>query len=311
MSLPDLARAGGLLLVTALGGPLVGCAAPTPAPTTTDTALTDRITQLVDRFVKADDDAASASVRADASAIFDREGIPSTAKVGDAAAYGFVLVNMLAQPPEFRLRFDASVKEAAARHELPADAVAFAEARRRQADVELRYQARTPTQPALRDQITQLLKDDQAVREKEGFDLKKMEAADRRTAGPLKAIFDRHGVPTYDMVGVQAAKDFIVMVQHQPAAFREAVLPKLKANVDAGQAEPASYATVYDRTQRDQRKNQLYGQNFECSSGKTLEAAPMDDANHVDARRAELGLMRLELYARFIREHSPKMCGAP
>jgi len=98
------------------------------------------------------------------------------------------------------------------------------------------------------------------------------------------------------------------MVQHQPPAFREAVLPKLKANVDAGQGEPASYATVYDRTQGDQGKNQLYGQNFVCSSGKALDAAPIDDASHVNARRAEMGLMRLELYARFVREHSPNVC---
>ena len=37
----------------------------------------------------------------------------------------------------------------------------------------------------------------------------------------------------------------------------------------------------------------------------------MDDASHVNARRAEMGLMRLELYARFIRERSPNVCGAP
>jgi Family of unknown function (DUF6624) len=287
------------------------CAPSKPAPTTTDSALAERIAGLVDRFVKADDDAATASLLADARALFEREGVPGTAKVGDAAAYGFVLVNMLGQPPEFRLQFFARVQEAAAGQELPADAVVFAEARRRQTDVELRYKAHTPTHPELRDELSRLLKDDQAVREKAGCDLKKMEAADRRTAGPLKAIFDRHGVPTFDMVGVQAAKDFVVMVQHQPPAFREAVLPKLKANVDAGQAEPGSYATVYDRTQRDQGKNQLYGQNFECSSGKALDAAPMDDASHVNARRAEMGLMRLDLYARFLREHSPNICGAP
>ena len=299
---------GCVLLIVVLVPIFQSCASPKPAPATMDTALGERITGLVDRFVKADDDAATASVLADARALFEREGVPGTAKVGDAAAYGFVFINMLGQAPDFRLQFFARVKEAAARQDLPADAVVFAEARRRQADVDLRYKAHAPTHPELRDEITRLLKDDQAVRDKAGFDFKKMEAADRRTAGPLKAIFDRHSVPTFDMVGVQAAKDFVVMVQHQPPAFREAVLPKLKANVDAGQGEPASYATVYDRTQGDQGKNQLYGQNFVCSSGKALDAAPIDDASHVNARRAEMGLMRLELYARFVREHSPNVC---
>jgi hypothetical protein len=112
------------------------------------------------------------------------------------------------------------------------------------------------------------------------------------------------------MVGVQGAKDFIVMVQHQPPEFRVAVLPKLKANVDAGQADPGSFAMVYDRTQRDQGRNQLYGQQLECAAGKTLEVAPIDDAKNVNVRRAELGLMRLDVYARLVRENSPDVCGS-
>ena len=100
------------------------------------------------------------------------------------------------------------------------------------------------------------------------------------------------------------------MVQHQPPAFRRAVLPKLKANVDAGQADSGMYAMVYDRTQRDQGKNQLYGQQLECTAAKTLDVAPIDDAPRVNTRRAEVGLMRLELYVRFVRLQSPDVCGA-
>ncbi len=275
-----------------------------------DTVLAERIERLVDTFLTSDDDGKNAAVLSDARAIFEREGIPSLAKVGDAAAYGFVLINMLGQPPDFRLQVLTRVQEAASRHELPEDAVAFAEARRRQTEIEERYGTHTPSHPELRDQISRLLKDDQAVRAKSGFDLKKMEVRDRRTAGPLKAIFDRYGVPTYGMVGVQAAKDFVVMVQHQPPEFRLAVLPKLKANVSAGQGEPETYAMVYDRTQRDQGRNQLYGQQLECASGRVLDVAPLDDAKHVNIRRAELGLMRLELYARLVRLNSPDVCGS-
>jgi hypothetical protein len=275
-----------------------------------DTALAGRIERLVDTFLTSDDDGKNAAVLSDARAIFEREGIPSLVRVGDSAAYGFVLINMLGQPLDFRLQFFERVQENASRQGLPQDALAFAEARRRQTEVEERYSARAPSHPELRAQISQLLKDDQAVRERDGFDLRKMEQADRRTAGPLKAIFDRYGVPTYDMVGVQAAKDFVVMVQHQPPEFRLAVLPKLKANVNAGQADPGTYAMVYDRTQRDQGKNQLYGQALECAAGKTLEVAPIDDATNVNVRRAEFGLMRLELYARLVRLNSPDLCGA-
>jgi hypothetical protein len=295
-----------LLLVTLV--PIVGCTVQHTAPAEEDPALAARIEQLVETFLTSDDDAKHASVLSDARVIFEREGIPSRAKVGDAAAYGFVLINMLGQPADFRRQFFERVQEEASRQGLPQDALAFAEARRRQTEVEERYRTHAPSHPELRAQISQLLKDDQAVRARDGFDLGKMEEADRRTAGPLKAIFDRYGVPTYEMVGVQAAKDFVVMVQHQPPEFRLAVLPKLKANVDAGQADPGTYAMVYDRTQRDQGKNQVYGQALECAAGKALEVAPIDDATNVNARRAELGLMRLELYARLVRLNSPDLC---
>ena len=297
-----------LLLLVALVS-LGSCAARETATVEKDTALAERINGLVDTLLSGDD-ATKASVLADARAIFEREGVPTVTKVGDAASYGFVLLNMLGQPAEFREQFFPKVQEAATRHELPDDALVFATARRRQKQIEDRYDAHTPSHPELRDQISTLYKDDQAVRQTGASDFKKMVEADRRTAVPLKGIFDRFGVPTYDMVGVRAAKDFVTMVQHQSPEFRSAVLPKLKANVDAGQADPGTYATVYDRTQRDQGKNQLYGEQLECSREKTLEVAPMDDAKNVNIRRSELGLMRLELYARFVRLLSPDMCGA-
>ena len=233
----------GLLLMMVLGPIADACARRETATIEQDTALAGRIDHLVDTFLTSDDEVKKGSVLADARGIFERDGIPGVAKVGDPASYGFVLVNMLGQPPGFRRQFFARMQEAATRAGLPQDALAFAEARRRQTEIEERYRAHGPSHPELRDQISSLLKDDQAVRQKEGFDLEKMEQTDRRTAGPLKAIIDRYGVPTYDMVGVQAAKDFVVMIQHQPPAFRLAVLPRLKANVDAGQAEPGSYGT--------------------------------------------------------------------
>ena len=49
-----------------------------------------------------------------------------------------------------------------------------------------------------------------------------MTEADQKTAGPINAFLLRYGVPTYDMVGVEAAKNFVVMVQHQSPEFRRA-----------------------------------------------------------------------------------------
>ncbi len=50
-----------------------------------DDALAQRINALVETFLTSDDDAKQLQVLAHAKAVFQREGIPSEAKVGDAA----------------------------------------------------------------------------------------------------------------------------------------------------------------------------------------------------------------------------------
>ena len=106
---------------------------------------------------------------------------------------------------------------------------------------------------------------------------------------------------------------FVVMVQHQSPEFRRAVLPKLEANVAAGQADAADYAMVYDRASRDAGREQRYGQNLECDAeNPALHVTRIEDETHVDARRARIGLVRLALYVRMVRELSPALCaGAP
>jgi hypothetical protein len=276
---------------------------------TSDSALREQINGLAKAFLISEDGANVDSLLAGARAIFNREGIPSVAKVGDSAAYGFVAVNMLGQPPELRAEFIRQLRAAPSRH-LPDDAVIFAEAVWRQGQAEERLKKAVPSHPELRDHILKLHKLDQSVRQKHGFDAQRMANADREIAMPLKAMFDRHGVPSYDMVGLDAANGFVIMVQHQSPAFRQAVLPKLKSNVDRGQGDAGSYALVYDRSQRDLGKNQRYGTQFECLGGPSLREAPIDDRATVNRRRAQLGLLRIEIYAEQVRLHSPAICGS-
>ncbi len=76
----------------------------------------------------------------------------------------------------------------------------------------------------------------------------------------MASIFARYGVPTYRLVGAQADSDFVMLIQHQSPEFRLKVLPKLKANVDAGQADPRSYAMMLDRTKTEAGEKQLDGE---------------------------------------------------
>jgi hypothetical protein len=275
-----------------------------------DTDLAARIERILREFLATEDDKAEKALSGEVAEIFANRGLPATAEVGDDAAYDFVFLISVSGSIDLQNQALSKVRKAAARHELPADAAVFAEARFRQRQMEEMDTARQPTHPDLREEIERLTQDDQAVRRKEGFDVQKLAEADQRTKGPLEAIFSRYGIPTHAMVGIEAAKHFVVMVQHQSPQFRAQVLPKLKDNMDAGQADPATYAMIYDRSQRDLGKKQLYGSQLECQSGEELHEAPIEDEGRVNQRRAELGLMRVELYARLVRENSPPFCSS-
>ena len=254
-----------------------------------------------------DDEARSAQALAEFKQSYDKHGLPTTGEVGDKAAYIFVLLlSSQSLPLDFRSHVLTKIDEAAARNEIPVDAAVYYAARLRVEAVKAEAEKHSPSNPALRDEIQRMYERDQAVRQQQGFDREKLEETDREHAAPLQAILSKYGVPTYSTVGPLAAGEFVVMIQHQPARFRQQVLPKLKANVDAAQADPESYAMVYDRSQRDEGKKQLYGEQFECEAGSKLHIAPVEDEPHLNQRRAQLGLMRIELYEQLLIDTIPQ-----
>jgi hypothetical protein len=171
--------------------------------------------------------------------------------------------------------------------------------------------ARAPSHPKLRDQIQRLVRADQAVRRRADFDPAKTQQVDHKHEAVVSNIFERYGMPTYAMVGPEAASNFVTLVQHQPPELRRRVLPRLKTAVDAGQADPTDYANLYDRTERDVGRAQLYGQNLECSrEHPSFHRAPIEHEAEVNVRRASIGLLRLEMYERLVIETSPAICGS-
>jgi len=274
-----------------------------------DPALSAKIEGLFQTVLTTDDEAKEALAVSQAKNIYTEHGLSSVSEVGDLPEYEFVVLLASEKLPlEFRTQVLTKVKEAAARRDIPSDSATFYEARLRLDKVKEEAKTHPPTNPALRDQIEGMFKVDQVVRQQQGFDPQKMAETDRQNAAPLQAILDKYGVPTFSMVGPEAAGEFVTMIQHQPGEFRRQVLPQLKAYVTAGEANPESYALVYDRSQRDVGKKQLYGQHLECKAGEKLHEAPIEDEAHVNQRRAELGLIRMELYARLVQETMPQLC---
>jgi hypothetical protein len=277
-----------------------------------DPTLPARIQQLFHTVFAADTSSDPAVVAAESELrqLFTTRGLLTVDEVGDEASYDFLFLLCSTGPVGSHTAVLA--KAVASRQNLPADALTYCMTRVKLDRLKADAMRRPPSSPALSVQIEQLFASDQAVRTVKEFDLEKMTQTDREHEPQLEAIFDRYGVPTFSLVGPDAASHFAIMIQHQAPGFRAKVLPKLKANVDAGQADASVYAMMYDRAARDAGRDQLYGENLECGSDNpTLHESPIDDPTNVNSRRAAMGLIRIEPYVRLVVEKSPALCIAP
>ncbi len=73
--------------------------------------------------------------------------------------------------------------------------------------------------------------------------------------------------------------------------------------VAAGDAPPAHYALLLDRVRMADGRDQLYGSQFvRTEDGSSVAPWPIEDAEHVDERRQEVGLTPLAEQAREMRE---------
>ena len=282
---------------------------PQPPPSIKYPASAARIERLFHTFTTANDDKLESAARKSVQEMYASHGLFTIAEVGDEPSYEFVvLLSSDAISLDRRAAILDKVHVAAARGDLSADAASFFAARLRFDRIKHEAASHPPANPQLRDQIERMSALDQEVRQPQGFNMRKLQEADRKNTALLLSILNRFGVPTYSLVGPQAAADFFTMIQHQSPEFRRRVLPQLKANAAAGEADPQSFAMVYDRSRSDAGQKQLYGEQLVCKAGEKMHEAPMVDPANVNQRRAELGLIRVELYARLLAELEPQFC---
>jgi hypothetical protein len=80
-------------------------------------------------------------------------------------------------------------------------------------------------------------------------------------------------------------------------------LEMIEMAVAAGDAPPAHYALLLDRVRMADGRDQLYGSQFvRTEDGSSVAPWPIEDAEHVDERRQEVGLTPLAEQAREMRE---------
>ena len=113
----------------------------------------------------------------------------------------------------------------------------------------------------------------------------------------LKRVVDEHGWPGRRLAGVDGADAAWLIVQHSgDLDFQRKCLDLITAAVEAGDADHSHLAYLMDRVLVREGKRQLYGTQFRQSE-QGMEPFPIEDFEHVDQRRAAIGLMPLAAYA--------------
>lgn len=113
----------------------------------------------------------------------------------------------------------------------------------------------------------------------------------------LREIIAESGWPTFRLVGTDGATAAWVIAQHSDhdPAFQQRALKLMRAAARAGQADPIELAYLTDRVAVNTGNLQTYGTQVRCVDGE-FAPAPLIDPEHVDERRASVGLGPLQEY---------------
>ena len=170
--------------------------------------------------------------------------------------------------------------------------------------------AAEPLSDALRQELVRLVGEDQADRESVGDALKAHDAAfmkrmsdhDAARTARLKAIVAEHGWPTVALVGKEGVNAAWLLLQHtQDVAWQASMLPAVERAAEAGEVRKQDVAMLTDRVLVRAGKPQRYGCSFSLADGKMV-ADPIEDLEHLDARRAAVGLPPMAEYVKVLAE---------
>lgn len=146
---------------------------------------------------------------------------------------------------------------------------------------------------ALHDELLQMFEEDQAARTGGGS----LEGDTART-DRLGEIIDRHGWPTYKLVGEDGAEAAWAIAQHSDLdpAFQERALELLREAVAAKQGSPGNLAYLEDRVAVSKGDPQKFGTQIRCGPEGPRPTTPIEDEAGVEQRRATAGLDPLTDY---------------
>lgn len=167
----------------------------------------------------------------------------------------------------------------------------------------------TPLPPSLRAELVAMGDSDQAVRKgmttasiADTAWVHRMDRGDSARTARLQEIIRQWGWPDGSRAGEAASEAAWDVLQHSPSAdFQRSMLPVLDTLARVGEVSGQDISLLTDRVLKGQGLPQRYGSQFDFKDGAAV-LYPIEDSAGVDARRADMGLMPLALYAHFLRQ---------
>ena len=137
--------------------------------------------------------------------------------------------------------------------------------------------------------------------------MEKQSEADKRNIKRLAEIIEMYGWPGNSLVGKDGSLTAFLIIQHADLEYQKKYFHLLKEAIGKGEANPSYAAYLEDRILMREGKKQIYGTQLDRNEvTKKLELWPVEDEEHVDARRARLGLEPIAEYLkRFGLEYKP------
>jgi hypothetical protein len=125
---------------------------------------------------------------------------------------------------------------------------------------------------------------------------REMQAVHDANARALEALVATHGWPTPELAGEDGAEAAWLIVQHAIGlpAFQRACLALLEAAAEQGAVPRRQPAMLGDRIRALEGKPQRYGTQFDWDADGLMSPLPIEDPEHVDERRAAVGLSPLQ-----------------
>lgn len=128
-------------------------------------------------------------------------------------------------------------------------------------------------------------------------DLEQIMNLDKVHTDRLQEIIRQYGWPGRSLVGEDGVQAAWLLVQHadQVPEFQKQCLELLQTAVLANEASPTHLAYLTDRVRSHEGKPQVYGTQGQIINGEVI-IGEIEDKDHVDERRAEMGLEPLADY---------------